>query len=128
MPTPYEILGQTSVGGSGRGNIFFADTAANLGVSATFTGPTRGVGVNPGSTHGYAAFNAFAFSAQAGALRIEVSNDGVTWRRQSADQAVAANTSVTLSVPVVGAFYRAVYVNGAAAQTAFMLNTSFTES
>jgi hypothetical protein len=67
-----------------------------------------------------------AFADQAGIIRIESSNDNVTWRRNTADVTVAANTAVVLSVPVTTRYYRVVYVNGATIQTAFMLNTSFT--
>jgi hypothetical protein len=109
-------------------NVFFAETTTNLGVSATFTGGSRDVGDGPGnrSSVAFAAFNAFAFSDQAGTLRIEVSNDNATWRRASADQAVAAGGALYLSVPITARFHRAVFVNGGVAQTAFMLNTSYT--
>ena len=109
-------------------NIYFTETTTNLGASATYTGPSRSVGTGPGEQGRYAAFNAFATSAQAGTLRIDMSADGTNWYRAAADAAVAANAAVTLSVPVVQRFYRVVYVNGAGAQsgTAFMVASSFT--
>lgn len=113
---------------SGRNNVFFNDTTAALAGAATFTGVTRDVAIVAGSAQPYAAFNAVAFADQAGTLRIEMSNDNTTWRRATADTAVAANAVVYLSVPVMTRYYRAVYVNGATLQTAFMLNTSFTEA
>lgn len=36
-----------------------------------------------------------------------------------------AGAAVTISTPVVTRYYRVVYVNGASAQTAFMLNSSY---
>jgi hypothetical protein len=109
-------------------NIYFNDSTTAQTASATLTGTSRDVGIAAGSVHRYSAFNASAFADQAGTLRIECSNDNTTWRRATADTAVAANAVVYLSVPVMTRYYRAVYVNGATLQTAFMLNTSFTAS
>ncbi len=107
--------------------LFFNETTTNLAASATFTGTSRDCGgTSATNITMYAAFNAVAFSAQAGTLRIEMSNDSSTWRSASGDVAVAANVPVTLSVPVTTRYYRAVFVNGATAQTAFMVNTSYT--
>jgi len=109
-------------------NIYFNDSTTAQAASATLTGTSRDVGIAAGSVHRYSAFNASAFADQAGTLRIECSNDNTTWRRATADTAVTANAVVYLSVPVMTRYYRAVYVNGATLQTAFMLNTSFTAS
>lgn len=109
-------------------NIFWNETTTNLGASATFTGAARDVGTSVGTQSRYAAFNVTATAGVAGTVRIEMSNDGTTWYRASADTAVSANGVVTLSVPVVTRYYRGVYVNGAGAQTgtAFAVNSSFT--
>lgn len=107
-------------------NVYWNESVTAQAASATVTGLSRSTGIVAGSNHRYAAFNAFAFADQAGTVRIEISTDGTTWRRASADVAVAANTPVHLSVPVTAQFYRAVYVNGATLQTQFMLNTSYT--
>lgn len=107
-------------------NTFWNESVTAQAAAATVTGAARDVGVAAAAAHRYAAFNAFAFADQAGTLRIEISTDNVTWRRASADVAVAANAPVHLSVPITARFYRAVYVNGATLQTQFMLNTSFT--
>lgn len=66
-------------------------------------------------------FVATAFADQAGTFRIEMSVDGSTWRRATPDTAVSANTPVTLIAPVVTRYLRVVYVNGATAQTAFLI-------
>lgn len=107
-------------------NVFWNESVTAQAISATVTGATRDTGVAPGANHRYAAFNAYAFADQAGTLRIEVSTDNVTWRRATADVAVTAGAALFLSVPVVARSHRAVYVNGATAQAAFMLNTSYT--
>jgi|GEM_PF-1287825 len=107
-------------------NMFFNDSTTPQAGSATLTGTARDVGVAAAAAHRYAAFNVMAFADQAGTVRIECSNDNTTWRRASADAAVGVSAVVTLSVPVMTRYYRAVYVNGATIQTAFMLNTSFT--
>lgn len=109
-------------------NVFNNESATAQAASATVTGTSRDVGVAAGTVHRYSAFNTSAFADQAGTLRIECSNDNTTWRRATADTAVAANAVVYLSVPIMTRYYRAVYVNGAAAQGAFMLNSSFTAS
>lgn len=109
-------------------NVFYNDSTTAQAASATVTGTARDVGVAAAAVHRYSAFNAMAFADVAGTMRIEISNDNTTWRRATADTAVAANTAVILSIPVMTRYHRVVYVNGAAAQTAFMLNTSFTAS
>lgn len=134
MPTPQDILGTATLAATRvltvnepvSTNIFFEESITSLTASATLTGLTRDVGAVAGLAHKVAAFNAFAFASVAGTLRIEVSNDNTTWRRITADTAVAAGAAIILSVPVVARYHRAVFVNGAAAQTAFMANTSFT--
>ena len=127
--TPTVLLGAGSnLAGSvsNADNIFWNESIASQGGGATVTGTSRDTGVAVGSAHRYAAFNAFAFADQAGTLRIEVSTDNATWRRASADVAVAAGAALFLSVPVTARWHRAVYVNGATLQGAFMLNTSYT--
>lgn len=107
-------------------NVFFNESVTAQAISATVTGIARDVGVAAAAGHRYSAFNAQAFADQAGTMRIEVSNDNTTWRPITATVAVAANTPVILSVPIMTRYHRAVFVNGAVAQTVFMLNTSFT--
>lgn len=107
-------------------SIFWNESTTAQGASAVVTGTTRDVGVAAGAAHRYSMFNASAWADQAGSLKIQVSNDNATWRDLVADTAVAANTPVILSVPIMTRYYRAVFTNGAVAQAAFMLNTSFT--
>ena len=109
-----------------RDNVFFNESTTPLGISATFTGAARSVGTTQYKGHFYAAFNAQVTADQAGTVRIEISNNGTTWYRASADTALSAGGVVILSVPVTAQFYRVVVVNGAAAQTSFFCNTSFT--
>lgn len=120
------VTGTVTANAVAQDNVFWNDSTTAQAAAATVTGTARDVGVAAGTVHRYAAFNASALADQAGTLRIECSNDNTTWRRASADTAVAANAVVYLSVPVMTRYYRAVYVNGAAAQGLFMLNTSFT--
>lgn len=98
----------------------YADTSTPLAASATFTGTSRWFGYgNPATVK---AFNANVYADQAGMLYIEKSNDNVTWR-QAGKVAVAAGDSADLRVMVTAQYYRVKFVNGAAAQTAFMLNS-----
>lgn len=105
---------------------FYNDSTTAQAASAVLTGTARDVGVAAAAAHRYSMFNAAAWADQPGSLKIQVSNDNVTWRDLTADTAVAANTPVILSVPIMTRYHRAVFTNGATAQAAFMLNTSFT--
>jgi hypothetical protein len=109
-----------------QNNVFYNDSVTNLGISGALTGTTRDIGIAASAVHRYSKFNAMALADQPGTMRIEISNDNVTWRRATVDTAVAANTPVLLSIPIMTRYHRAVYTNGATAQTVFMLNTSFT--
>ena len=110
-------------------NRFWNESVTAQAVSATVNGASRDVGAQPGQNHGLCAFNAMAVADQAGTLRIETSLTGAApWYRATADVAVAANAPVILSIPVVSQFHRAVFVNGATANTLFKLDTSYTES
>lgn len=111
-----------------RANIFYNESTTAQAAAATVTGTSRDVGIAAATSQPYPYFKAFAFADQAGTMRIEVSNDNATWRRATVDTAVAANTPVVLSVPVLTRYHRVVYVNGATLQTAFMLNSAYTAS
>lgn len=108
-------------------NIFWNESVAAQIAAATVTGVARDAGVAVATAHRYAKFNAFAYADQAGTLRIDVSTDNVTWRWAAA-VALVAGDAKTLTIPVMARYSRAAYVNGATAQGAFMLNTSFTAS
>lgn len=104
---------------------YYNDTTTNLGIGEIFTGITRDMG---GAGDGKPdRFRAIAIADQASAatngFRIEMSNDAITWRA-AVQSAVAINVPQVLEAPVVTRYYRVVYVNGASAQTAFMLNSS----
>lgn len=132
---PVEITGGQGVGVMGQSvavvipgganiavtNIYYNDTVTPLAASGVFTGTARDLGVSGGSTT--ARFTATVFADQAGTLYIDMSNDNVTWR-QAKKAPMVAGDSVELSAVVVTRYYRARVVNGAAAQTAFMLNSN----
>lgn len=125
---PVNVMAMPTVSANAiaQNNIFYNDSVTAQAANATVTGAARDVAIAAGAVHRYSKFSASAFADQAGTLRIECSNDNATWRRITADTAVAANTPVILSVPVMTRYHRAVYVNGATLQGAFMLNTSYT--
>jgi hypothetical protein len=58
-------------------------------------------------------------------LRIDHSTDASTWRRATADIAVAADGVQTAEVWVTSRYYRVVYVNGGTLQTAFLCTSAF---
>lgn len=91
--------GANVIGGAfAQDNIFYNETVTNLAASATFTGTSRDTGVAAAAAHRYSAFNATVFADQAGTFRIEMSNDNTTWRAESVDTAVAANTPLIMLV------------------------------
>jgi hypothetical protein len=99
----------------------FADSVTNLAISATFTGTSR----DGGATQAFARFVAKAMSDVAGTFRIEQSADNTNWRRATPDTAVAANSVIELSVFATARYHRVVYVNGAGAQTIFIINSAY---
>ena len=122
-----QISGTQPVSGTVTANIgtsglvVYTDSSTNLASSATFTGTSRDGGATP-------AYNKFVVNAvanQAGTVRVEKSTDNTTWRRATADIAVAANVPQQLEVLVTTRYMRAVYVNGASAQTEFLLTSGY---
>lgn len=126
--TPVQVLSMptVAVNNTAQNNIYYNESTTAQAASATVTGTSRDVAIAAGTVHRYTYFNAFAFADVAGTMRIEVSNDNTTWRRATTDTAVAANTPVFLSIPVLTRYHRVVYVNGGTIQTAFMLNSGYT--
>lgn len=107
--------------------IYYDETQTNLAAGGTYTGSSRDMGSTAGNrTVGITKFNALALADQAGTIRIEFSRDGTTWRRGTADTAVAANTPTLISLPILARYHRVVYVNGATAQTSFICQSSYT--
>ena len=117
-----------NVNATAQNSLFYNESTSAQAANATLTGTSRDTGAAAGSVHRYSAFNAMVLANQAGTIRLECSNDNSTWRRTSPDTPVAADTPIILSVPIMTRYYRAVFVNGATANTIFMLNTSFTAS
>lgn len=101
------------------GGLVYTDSSANLGVSAAFSGTSR----DAGSTVGYGVFAANAYADQAGTLFIEKSTDNTNWR-PAAQVAVAATVPAELRIFITTRYNRVRYVNGAAAQTVFLLSST----
>lgn len=125
--TPVAVTNSLSVTATPAGAIYYNETTTLLAASATFTGTSRDTAIAAGSSHRYQDFCAFAHcSSVAGTMRIEASNDNTTWYPVTADTAVAANTPVMLTVPVLTRYHRVVFINGAAAQTGgFRVNSGY---
>lgn len=107
------------------------ETTTPLAGSGTFTGAIRDVSqISSGAfvTSSSAALVEFRTQASAdvaGTLAVEISADQVTWWR-IATQALAAVGSIfyaQLNVKPVTRYARAVFTNGAGAQSAFLLST-----
>lgn len=124
---PVNVVGGVSATSTPSGNQYWNESVTLLAVSAAMTGAARDVAIAAGSAHRYREFGAFGYcSSVAGTMRIEGSNDNASWYPLTAETAVAANTPVHLSVPVTTRYHRAVFTNGAAAQTGtFRFNTAY---
>lgn len=122
-----QVTGTQPVSGTVTANIgtsglvVYTDSSTNLASSATFTGTSR----DGGATPAYNKFIVNAVADQAGTVRVEKSTDNTTWRRATADIAVAANVPQQLEVLVTTRYMRAVFVNGASAQTQFLLTSGY---
>lgn len=107
---------------------FWTESAVNAqAAAAVVNGSTRNNGGLAGGVG--TRFNLFvaeAFADQAGTLYIDKSVDGGTTWRQVASVAVVAGTSSQISTRISAASYRARYVNGGTATTAFLLTSSYT--
>lgn len=106
---------------------FWTESTAAQAAGATLNGASRSNGGTAGGVG--TRFNLFvaeAFADQAGTLYIDKSVDGGTTWRQVASVAVTAGTSSQISTRISAASYRARFVNGGTANTAFLLTTSYT--
>ena len=113
---------------SAADTLFFNESVTPLAGNGAITGQARDSGIAAGQLADYGYFQAFALSDLAGSMRIECSNDNITWRRATLDTAVGVNTPVILKVTMLTRYWRVVYTNGATPQTIFMLNSGFTGS
>lgn len=122
IAAPTQPVSGTVTANSGtNGMAAYADSVTNLAGAATFTGTSR----DGGATQAYARFVAKAFSDVAGTLRIEQSADNTNWRRATADTAVGAGSVVQLEIFATARYHRVIYVNGAGAQSQFILNSAY---
>jgi len=105
---------------------FFTESSTPLASAGSISGSLRSSGgVSGGVGSRFNFFVAEAFADQSGTLYIDKSVDGGTTWRQVGSIAAVAGTSVSLKVPVTAVSYRSRFVNGATAQTAFLLTSSF---
>lgn len=124
---PVQVANTPTIQGNLTRDSGFTDSSTNLAASATFTGTGRVTGGQ------YSKFNAVAYADVAGTLFIDLSVDtGATYRpvKSIPLTALPVGFGADLSIPVTGAqgtatLYRVRFVNGASAQTAFQLTSSF---
>jgi len=122
-----------NIGGGGSGSettisnraTFWQETDAPLAASATFNGTPRDVGAASPGPVPYAYFTAMVLADQTGTATIQRSADGATWV-DAASSAIVANAPLTLQIPVTARYHRVVVVNGATAQTALSVTSSYT--
>lgn len=111
------------LGGSSR-IVRTIESSTALGISGTFTGPTRDTAADyDGGDGAYDTIRVQAFADQSGTLNIQQSRDGTTWRTTKTVAAVAS-TAVTLEDVIVRRFVRVNYVNGATGQGTFELDSA----
>lgn len=97
----------------------------NLAANGVYTGSSRDGGATDGGVSSFSYFNGGFFADQAGTAYLEGSWNGVTWFVLTS-AAIAINTFLNLRVPITFKFHRTRVVNGAAAQTVFQVNSSYT--
>ena len=139
--TGISLAGSSSTIGAVTGSLNtatgYTDSTTALGAAATFTGTGRAFNSTFGSQ--YSFYNAQAQADQAGTLYIEASYDAGTTYIPIASVATVAVTNAAgttyyvaqARAPLTGPFssaalYRVVYKNGATAQAAFRITSSFT--
>lgn len=139
---PWTVLGNSVALGSGgstigvvyRRGVWQDDTATALAAAGTFTGSSRDVvqasagASNFGTgTAGVDLCRFIAVSDVAGTLAIEISRDNTTWRRIWEEPTSNASTGglhvAEVEIKPATRYVRAVYVNGAAAQGHFLLQS-----
>ena len=109
------------------GAMYWTDTIAPLGASATFTGVTRdayGVGANAGASE-FALFNATFYADQTGTAYIDYSSDGVNWS-VCRSGSVSVSTPFALSAPIQAQFYRTRVINGSTPEGTLVVRSGFT--
>jgi hypothetical protein len=105
-------------GGGTSGAIRLAENSALLLAGVTVNGTTRATG-------GFSKFRAFGASDVAGTLNVQQSRDGVTWYTTVTQPVAAGITSGTIVESILELpFARAQFVNGAANQGAFELDSA----
>lgn len=120
---PYAIDGSGTVGGGGIPSSLISlvnSTSTPLGANGVFTGTLETI-------TSYSEVRVTAFSDVASAvdgLKIEQSIDGVNWDI-SDSYSIPASTSKSFGVGSASKFFRIVYTNGAGAQSAFRLQTTY---
>ena len=100
------------------------ETSTNLGAGATYTGASR----DGGSTAVNQRFAARFYADQSGTCRVDMSTDGTTWRRATADLALTATAPVEVNIPAVTRYHRCILVNGGVAQGAVLVASAYFKS
>jgi len=109
----------------GRAIFYTEAPSQTLASGAVFTGATRDVGVAAGALCPFPRLGVFVNASQAGTLTIQGSDDNFASSYVVATQAVAAATPLDIVVPVRARYHRAVFTNGATAQTAITLKMGY---
>jgi len=108
--------------------VYFNDTVTPLAGDAAFTGTTRDTDAYDGNVNpfGGSMFTAMCVSSHVSAtagFKIEMSNDGSTWRT-AASSTLVADTPNILTVFIVTRYYRVKLTNAGTLQTNVMLNSA----
>lgn len=124
MPTT-TVTGTVTANAIAQNSIFFNETTTNLAAGATFTGTSRDTGVAAGAVHRYNMFYGYALASHPGTFRIELSNNNTNWFAATDNMPVAANVPMWISTPIATRYHRVVFINGATAQTSFIVNSAY---
>jgi hypothetical protein len=122
-----KVLGTASVSGTitvnATNQVYWNETTTNLTASQVYTSTMRETSTAAGSSQKFNFFRTQVLSSHSGTVRIEQSNDNVTWYNATVDVSYSANVPQELMVPVFARYFRVVVTNSASATTSFRLNT-----
>lgn len=107
---------------AGAQTLHTLETTTPLGASATFTGVTRDAGDS--SQTPWNQFSCYIITDQVGTARLEKSSNGSAWT-VGLTQPIVAATPLRLTDRADSRYSRCVVVNGATAETALTVRSSY---
>lgn len=109
--------------------VIFTETSTAFTANQTFNGAGRNSNATVGSPNLlYSNFRAVVSADQPGNAHIDMSTDGSTWRRATADVAYTATSPALVQCPMVAPWMRVGVVHGATLATFTLVQTHFCQA